>query len=305
MRLGELLDMFVFNVCAGKANQTASAYRSKLRHLEKYLGEDRESFGQDDIDNFKIFLLERKTKRRGGIEVKGQLSKFTLRSVFATTHHFLKWAGEKGHLPSLELENIKEPAADPKPVTEMTVNALLASARQVGQEWEQARNTAIIYTLRDTGGRVGAIARIDIDNLDLAAGTAIAPDKNDQLSWLWFNAPTIQAISAWLDVRNQLLPKDQYLFTGARGHGLSCEGIRRVLSRLASAAGVTGRHNPHAFRHAFARDSILAGADLSQVSNMMGHKGIVVTYKYYSRWTHKEIKVAHRKYSPGAKLPEL
>ena len=304
MKLEDLIDYFVSDVCAGKSNETPIAYRRKLQHLINYLGADCDSFGQEDIDKFRRYLLERDTKKRGGKEVRGKLSKFTVRTVLATTRHFLKWAAQRGKIPTnLTLPNIKEPSPDPKAIEPITVNLLLKAAAETGPDWERARNAAIIYVLRDTGGRVGAVSRIDLDNLYLEDGYACAPDKGDQMAWLYFNEQTIKAIQNWIKYRYQLDPKDYLLWTGMRGYGLSRQGIGRVLSRLAHAGGATGRHNAHAFRHAFARDTILAGADLGRVSQLMGHSNVVVTDKYYSRWTKRELKEAHRQFSPGRLLP--
>lgn len=304
MKTGELIDLFIRDVCAGKSNETPKAYRSKLQHLSTYMGESK--ITQNGIDKFRRYLLERSTKRIGGKDVKGALSRFTIRSVLATTIHFLRWAGEHGYIaPGFRLVNIREPNPDPKAIDPGTVDKLLAAARTTGPDWERARNTALIYLLRDTGGRVGSITRIDLDNLDLVNGYATAMDKGDQLSWLWFNPPTAQAIREWLEYRDQLHPADYRLLTGARGQGLSRQGIYRVLGKLAKIGKVHGRYNPHSFRHAFARDSLLAGADLGQVSQMMNHHSVVVTHKYYLRWHKKELKQFHKRYSPGRLLPPV
>lgn len=304
MQLHQMIEQFVKQVCAGKTNETPTAYKSKLRHLEKFLGADRETITQEDIDNFKIYVLNRKTKQRGGEEIKEPLSRFTIRSVLATTKHFLTWAMRKNYLPQgLELENIKEPRPEPKAIAADTVDRLLLAAQSTGEDWERARNIAIIYVLRDTGGRVGSLARLEMESLNLADGYAIVRDKGDQLSWLWFSASTVAAIRAWLHWRAGRAPLDYKLFTGKKGRGLTREGIYRAIERLADVAGITDRHNPHSFRHAFARDSLLAGADLSQVSQMMNHSSVAVTDKYYARWTKKELKQFHDKFSPGRDLP--
>lgn len=306
MKLSEMIDRFISAVCAGKDNQTPAAYKTKLNHLALFLGNDQEIFNQAEIDQFRVYLLNRRTKRCGAQEIKGKLSKFTLRSVLATTRHFLKWSASQGFIPQgLKLEQIREPTPEPKAVIEITVELLLASAAKCGEAWEKARNTALIYVLRDTGARVGAIARIELDAMDLSRGVAIARDKNDQLAWLWFCPPTVAAICAWLKLRDQLKPVDNRLWTGARGKGITPVGIRHVLYRLAREGGITGRHNPHAFRHAFARDAILAGADIGQVSDMLGHSSIAVTHKYYARWTKIELQNFHNEYSPGKGLPVI
>lgn len=306
MQLVNMVDCFIEDVCAGKVNETPIAYRTKLNHLIKFLGAECGSITQADMDGFRRFLLNRKSIHRGSREINRKLSLFTVRSILATTRHFLRWATEHGHIPQgISIKNIREPKPEPKAIEHETVGKLLISAEQCGADWEHARNRAIIYMLVDTGGRVGSLCNLEIDALDLDQGYATAKDKGDQLSWLWFSENTVMAIRAWLTKRAELEPKDYKLFTGARGWGLQREGIYRVLERLAKAGGVTGRHNPHSFRHAFARDFLLAGGDLGAVSDLLNHSSIVVTHKYYAVWHKTELKRFHHKYSPGRKLPPV
>lgn len=306
MRLDVMINRFIADVCAGKTNETPNAYRSKLNHLEKYFGADRENINQEEVDAFKKHLLERETIIRGGKEIKGNLSKFTIRSILSTTRHFLHWAGDQGYIPKgITLRNIHEPKPDPKAVDQETIQKLLAAVEHTGPAWEQARNRALLYVLIDTEGRVGSICAIEQETMNLTDGYAIVKDKGDQLSWLWFEPQTIDAIREWQKLRIELKPKDYKLFTGSRGTGLTREGVYRVLARLAQVGKVTGRFNPHSFRHAFAREMILAGADLGVVSDLMNHASIVTTYKYYARWKKKELKHFHTRYSPGKKLPPV
>ena len=80
-----------------------------------------------------------------------------------------------------------------------------------------------------------------------------------------------------------------------------------MMMRLKSAAGLEGRGrvNAHAFRHAWARDALQAGEDLSRVSQTLAHSTIRVTSDYYARWADGELKQAHSQFSPGATLPVI
>jgi len=302
--LYELIDQFLADVCAGKDNETRKAYRTKLAHLQNYLGD--QEITQERTNEFKIYLLERKTHYQGRKLIDTPLSKFTVRSILATTRHLLKWSHSRGLLPEIELKNIREPTPDPKAIAEETVTRMLLAVPRVGREWEQTRNLALMYCLIDTGARVGSLARLEISNLILQDAYASSLDKFDQWNWIHFSPGTINRLRDWLTIRYTRHPTDDLLFTGHRGHGMDRQAIRRMLDRLAAAAGCEhARHNPHSFRHAFARDAILSGANLNQVAEMMNHRGIVVTHKYYARWEKlKEVKKFHRRFSPGRKLPE-
>jgi integrase/recombinase XerD len=65
---------------------------------------------------------------------------------------------------------------------------------------------------------------------------------------------------------------------------------------LAVRAGVGGRHNPHSFRHALARRLLKHHADMGTVSELLGHRDIETTHKFYARWSKTELNNRHRQY---------
>jgi len=301
-----LATLFVNDVCAGKTNETPVAYLSKLRYLERFLKEKKYTeLNQDVIDEFRIWLINRKTKIRGKKEVQGSLSPFTIRTVLTTVKHFLKWAHEQNLIPKVSLKNIPEPYPEPKAVSEKVFQCLIEAAQKTGKDWERARNIALLYLLRDTGSRVGAITRLKLEDLDLNSGTAVVLDKGGRYSWLFFSAVTTQAIIDWLEYRTTLKPCVDNLFVTNKGKPFQRGYVQRILNHLSKIAGVDNeRHNPHAFRHAFARDTLLAGADLSQTSQLLNHSSIITTARYYARWSKKELVHIHNKYTPLKALEE-
>ncbi|HSD85394.1 MAG TPA: tyrosine-type recombinase/integrase [Anaerolineae bacterium] len=83
-------------------------------------------------------------------------------------------------------------------------------------------------------------------------------------------------------------------------------GRRRVLfllDRLAKQAGVGGRHNPHAFRHGWARYALQQQADLSDVAHVLEHSQVQTTYEFYGRWNVQELQAIHVRYAQLA--PDL
>lgn len=300
VNFSDLVQKFIQDVCGGKENETPVAYLTKLRYLERFLTEKGyPEVNQESVDEFRLWMLTRKSKIRGKREVEGSFSPFTIRTVLTTVRHFLRWGYEHNLFPKIILKNISEPQPDPKPIKKNTFEALLKAAQSYGEDWERARNTALLYLLRDTGSRVGALMRIEVENLDLVHGSVIVMDKGSRYSWLFFGELSCEAIKRWLCYRPQFNPKVSNLFITNKGTLLDRKNVRQILNRLATVAGVENeRHNPHAFRHAFARDTLLAGADLSQTSQLLNHSSIVTTARYYARWSKRELAVIHHKYSP-------
>jgi len=308
MKLEYLVELFIDDVCAGKTNETPISYKRKLAMLVKYLGDvSPRHITPASLKCFRRDLFARDEKRLGSKVVKGHLSPWTVRSILVTVKHFCGWIHANGYVdcnPAHDFHIPQPPPPQPKAVSEQTVNALIRAASLVGEDWEQARNTALLYCLRDTGGRIGSLLNADVNGLDLCAGEIFTHSKS-RPGVLYINAPTIRVLRAWLEFRKRRNPATHRVFISRAGRPLTRSGIGWIMKRLAEKAGkIEGRFNPHAFRHAFARDALKSHkADLSQVSRLMWHTSVRVTADYYARWDDAELKEVHRKASPGRTLP--
>lgn len=306
MKLSSAVEKYLDDVCAGKDNETPSAYRAKLRRMIQFLG-DREltAIRPDDLQAFKNHLLNRRQKQRGHQIVNEKLSTWTIRSLLKTARQFWAWCARNDLIrvdPASRLILPKEPEIEPKAINQATVDKLLDTAAQVGERWERARNIALLSVLRDTGGRTGGLITATLDDLDIKAGTLTTHEKGGHVRDLSLNEPACEALVQWLEERDSREPETNHIFVGVQGHPLTRNGVYRILSRLREAGHIHGRMNPHAFRHAFARDSLRNGANVGEVSQMMGHSSPNTTLKYYARWNRGELKEVHRRVSPGAKL---
>ena len=293
MLLIEAINAFVEDVAGWKRNETPKSYRAKLRRLlEEFPHRSLKTISLDDLNKLKRGMM-------------GRCSPYTVKSVLTTIKHFFKWASENGLIkqdPALKLKIPLPPPPDPKAVAPETVEALIETASAHGEAWETTRNVAILYWLRDTGGRACGLISARLSGLDLRRGRCTVVEK-DRPRVLYLNTPTITAIKLWLREREFLDPLTDHLFISYNTRaGLSRSGLTNILRTLKNDAGIKSRCNPHSFRHAFARDCLRNHADLSQVSQLLGHSTITVTAAYYARWADHELKRVHHLVSPGRKL---
>ena len=106
----------------------------------------------------------------------------------------------------------------------------------------------------------------------------------------------------WLKVRS--FPGSPYVFCSmADGRALNWYSLTWILRRLKRRAGVSGRVNPHAFRHAFAREYILNGGDLATVSEILGHSQIPGDKAVLRGLRDEELRAKHEQFSPVGRLP--
>ncbi len=304
MKISEAIDVFIEHVCAGKKNETPAAYRTKLHQLVVRMG-DRviDTVTTNDLDDFRVSLLNQEQKMFGKRVIKEPLTASYIRGVLKTVKHLFSWLCDTGRLsmdPSTQLEVPKRPKPDPKAVESEVVDKMSAAAAVVGAEWEQVRNMAMLSLLRNSGARIGGLLAATVPGTDVEGGVITTTEKGGRKKRLYLKEAAREPLRRWLAIRAQLNPKDDKLFIGQSGRGLTRSGAEKIWNRLAEAAGVEDqRHNFHSFRHAFARDSIRAGADLSHVSQLMGHSSTAITSDYYLQYTHDELQEVHTRVSPS------
>lgn len=289
MRLKNVISAFIQSVCAGKENETPQSYQVKLNRLVDYFEDCPISqLNAKSIVAWRDWFVSR------------PLSPFTRRGVIVIVRYFLRWCVAERKLkvdlsPLLPVPGV--PRQAPRAISQSDFERLLDAARRQSVI-EAARDVAIILCLRDTGGRVGGLAGARLEDLELEAGRLLVTEKGDKSRLLFLNAPTVAALRSWLAMRSQFKPVNSGLFVGRYGQAMTRGGIYSMLRRLALAAGVQGRFNPHSFRHALARDMILAGCDLSRVSRILGHCNVRVTAESYAVWVDAELQTAHEQFSP-------
>lgn len=167
-------------------------------------------------------------------------------------------------------------SSTPRAISEHDFRKLLAAARTL-------REQALLLLLRDTGARLGAICRLRWSDLDLSRKRALTVEKGGRIHTLRLTTRAVNAIMQ--------LPRDTDTVLG-----LTVWGAQSMLRRLRQRAGVNGRCNAHSFRHAFARDLLRAGLDLSQVSALLGHADVSTTARYYALWASDELDLTYRTY---------
>jgi site-specific recombinase XerD len=304
MLLSTAVDLFIASVCAGKTNGTPVVYRKKLQRFTSFVGDlPVESIKPADIERFRQALLTQNVKRRGAVEIVAPLSVWYVRGNLRMVKYLFHWLSDEGHLvgnPAARLKLPQLPQAPPKAIDPDTFDKLLEAAANSGEIWARARDVAFLCLLRDTGGRLGGILGARVADVDLEHFTLSVTEKGGKQRDVFYCEATAAAVRRWLEVRKLLHVRSEALFIGRYGAALHAGGVYGILRRLARAAGVSGqRFNPHSFRHAFARDTLRAGADLSTVSQLMGHSTIAVTGDYYARWLPSELKQAHQKTAKG------
>ncbi len=307
MNIPEYVELFLEVLLAdGVSAATLRWYRSRLGALVGFLGAvPVEGITTNDLRRFLISLRGRKELYQDHhyhAIIAGSLSAATQQSYVRAIKRFFKWLEGEGCLEHNAARGIKVPRLPrqvPKAITPEDFRTLLGVTE--GDDPALRRDRALILFLADTGCRVAGAVGLRRVDLQLFERLAMVTEKGNRSRLVMFTEVTRAALQGWLAmcpvVSEWVFPS---FTTGGKLHPTT---VNHILAGLKAKAGIQGRCNPHAFRHAFAREYILSGGDLATLSEILGHQDVMVTKQFYSVFLLKELQEKHDRYSPVARLP--
>lgn len=277
------------NVKALKRPGTQERYTYSLTHYARYLIKtDLPQWSNEAevwADNVNAFLAAEKARGLKDQTVDGYYRDLTA---------WLRWLKRRkkiqGDLTDL-IEMIERPPrvkSLPKVVKEDDAARLLSALNQAaGGSWLHLRDRALIILALDSGVRIGELASLTLDKLDMKHRTIAAKDtKTNEDRTVVFSERAAAPLADWLDKRlNHLnVPENlrEVFISDYQRHGwrfLTINGIGQMLKRWQKRAGVK-RFNFHRLRHSYAVYTLRAGGDLLDVQRQLGHTSIATTAIY-------------------------
>ncbi|MFN8459160.1 MAG: tyrosine-type recombinase/integrase [Anaerolineae bacterium] len=321
MLLSEAMEKYNLARQTEVENSTLTVYAYTLNKLLAYLGDmEIGEITIDDLRRWRAKLVNTPGRHQPPLE-EGQeprkLSVYTLHRDIRQTRTFFKWCVAEGILknnPAARLALPKLPRGEPpKAISDEDLERMIAAAgvaiterpeisdgrtrqqRQGMKPYPYERDYAIVRFIAESGCRVGGLVRLRWTDLDLGAKEGTVQEKGKVSRMVPYGQKTVAALEAWRKVQPGYTRYVEFVFTSERG-ALSTNGLYRILQRLAVRAGVGGRHNPHSFRHALARRLLKNRADIGTVSELLGHRDIDTTHKFYARWSKPELTERHRRF---------
>lgn len=208
---------------------------------------------------------------------------------------FWRWADReyKCGNPMANIKPGQRPEREAKAITPKDFMKMLGATKD---NVTGTRDKALMLFLADTGARLGGVTTLERSRLFLDDRYALVTEKGNKTRRVNFTNLTGQALLIWLQMRES---ESKYVFTNERnGEPLTSWGVREILRRLKTRAGVTERANPHSFRHGFAREYIKAGGDVVTLAQLLGHKSVNTTAAYYAVFSANELAEMHEQKTP-------
>lgn len=276
------------NVKTMKRHATLEWYERSLRYFSEHLAKNNlpqwSTDGEVWADNVNSFLA---AKRKLGLKDQ------SLDNYYRAICAWLRWLKRRKKIQGDVIEMIERPSVNrplPKAVQPEAAAILLATLKQaaiLGENWRDVRDCALFTLAIDTGARIGEIAGLTLDQIDMAhQAISITHSKTNQARTIVFSDNAAKWLQAWLEARARFcLPSElNSLFIGqAQGGGevarLRKSGMTQRLKIWQKRAGID-RFNFHRLRHSYAVYTLRAKGDLTDIQRQMGHATIATTAIY-------------------------
>jgi site-specific recombinase XerD len=182
----------------------------------------------------------------------------------------------------------------PKPVPKYLDKGEVAKIRNESER-TYLRNQVIVEFMLTSGCRVGEVYKLNIEDLDIENRTARVKGKGKKIRNVHFSEKCAVLLERYLNLRQG--NKSSPLFISFKGKKtrLSVRGIQAVISKIGEGAGLSSRLYPHRLRHTFATELLSKGAELSFISDELGHVNLETTL-IYARLPNQQIISQYRKF---------
>jgi integrase/recombinase XerC len=224
----------------------------------------------------------------GALHAAGQ-SRATAARKLAAIRTFLAFLRREDLLdddPGAAVPTPKREVRMPAHLSEPEMLTLLEAAG--GDSPLGRRDRAVLELFYASGLRLGELAGLDLDDVNLSARMVRVLGKGGKQRLVPFNTSTASAIRAYLGDREQLAreaPRGTTtgggpLFVNYRGTRLTTRSIDRLVRRYVAASSARTGISPHALRHSFATHLLERGADLRTIQELLGHSRLSTTQRY-------------------------
>ena len=166
---------------------------------------------------------------------------------------------------------LREPQRLPRPVHEDDLKAFFAVI-------EDARDKAMFVLMLRCGLRIGEVANLLLSDLylDEPAPRLVVHGKGSRERTVYLSAQAERALRRYLAERPPA--RSDFVFLSYQLDGLSTTAIHKRLMRYREQAGV--RLTAHRLRHSFADNLLSAGAPVTSIQQLLGHRWLETTQIY-------------------------
>lgn len=274
-------------------------------YLKRFL-EFASDISPKDIDLSLIRKYRLYLARWSDPKTKKPLKRITQNYFMIALRAFLRYLA-RVDIETLSPEKVELGEQDPRPLKILDDTQLSQILdRPDTSKKDGLRDRAILETLFSTGLRVSELTSLNRDHINNRREFGIV-GKGGKERVVFLSDVASLWLGKYLSIRKDSFKPLFIRFqgkvdtlNGGEAMRLTPRSIERVVEKYVKAVGLSVKATPHTFRHSFATDLLINGADIRSVQEMLGHSNIATT-QIYTHVTNRHLKDIHKAFHSGNK----
>lgn len=251
------------------------------------------SINLENVKKYRVFLA-RFTTPNGA-----PLARSTQAYYVIALRSFLRWLIRHDY-KTLAPEKIDLPKAESRSLKFLNTEQIerLLNQPQISKT-QGLRDKAILELLFSTGLRVAELVSLNRDQINLKRREFGVVGKGGRARVVFLSSRAAKWLEKYFNSRADNWQPLFIRYAGkvdetSRGDEmrLTVRSVQRIVEKYVKKARLPVKATPHAIRHSFATDLLIAGADIRSVQEMLGHKNIATT-QIYTHITNKQLRAVH------------
>lgn len=254
------------------SSYTIKFYESTYSHFTKFAGEiDIKDLNAKLIMEYQLYLIQKGVK---DVSIDTYLR--GLRGI-------INYCTKQGYMQKITIQMPKVVKEAKETYTDEELSILLKKPNIRECRFGEYRTWVIINFLLSTGCRCMTLRNIKIEDIDFENGyVTYKKTKNKRQQIVPLSSSIVMILKEYMKYRKG--EKEEYLFCNYVGEQISQSGLNTSLDRYTKKRGIS-RKSIHAFRHTFAKLSIINGMGVMQLQKMLGHSSLDMVRHYVNLYS--------------------
>lgn len=218
-----------------------------------------------------------------------------------------KYFYKKGMLQNNPSIIVDMPTKKEKPIIRMEIDesANLLDNIEIGSNMTKAqkryhekthdRDLAIITLFLGTGIRVSECIGLDINDINFSNNSFKVTRKGGNDEILYFNDEVRYALLQYFDIRKKIIPcpgHENAFFLSLQKKRIQVSSVQKMLKKYIKISVPLKNISPHKLRSTFGTNLYRETGDIYLVAEVLGHKDVNTTKKYYAASSEEMRKLA-------------
>lgn len=210
------------------------------------------------------------------------LSPRSLSLTLSAVKQFCEFLLREGVIQSNPAKSLSAPKQNKPLPKNMDLDSITHLLDIDGDDPLSVRDKAIMELFYSSGLRLAELAAIDVDDIYFSDKQVKVMGKGSKERIIPIGRYALEAIEAWLLLRENIPCENEALFVTSKGRRLAHRSIQARLAKWGQEQALNMKVHPHKLRHSFATHMLESSADLRAVQELLGHANLSTTQIYTS-----------------------